>query len=128
MSEDEKLRDALKHVFTMDCGPGVSLASVIRTGMAHYYADEPEKLTKAVEWIKGQVAANALTILRDQKPLAHFQWNEGWGHWEQVVDEAAGEEGVIAVFTLRDPVDDLPRMTEAELLEALEATSPPLTT
>lgn len=32
------------------------------------------------------------------KPFAHFQWNYGWGIWEQVVPEAAGKRGVIAAF------------------------------
>lgn len=34
-------------------------------------------------------------------PFAFFRWNSGWGHWEQVVPEAAGEDGVVAAY--REP-------------------------
>jgi hypothetical protein len=32
------------------------------------------------------------------RPFAYFQWNYGWGHWEQVIPEAAYEEGVVAAY------------------------------
>jgi hypothetical protein len=32
------------------------------------------------------------------RPFAYFQWNYGYGVWEQVVSEAAGNEGVIAAY------------------------------
>lgn len=31
-------------------------------------------------------------------PFAYFQWNNGWGVWEQVVDEAKDEEGVVVAY------------------------------
>lgn len=30
--------------------------------------------------------------------IAHFQWNYGWGNWEQVIPEAAGQDGVVAAY------------------------------
>lgn len=37
-------------------------------------------------------------VRQDGNPFAHFQWNYGWGMWEQVVDEAAGKQGVVAAY------------------------------
>lgn len=60
----EELREKLMHVFTMDCGPGVSLTGVIRDGMAPYYNGD-EHRREAVEWIMRQVCKNAVTIMED---------------------------------------------------------------
>ena len=38
------------------------------------------------------------TTRKEKKPFAHFQWNYGWGHWEQVIEEAAGHDGVFAAY------------------------------
>lgn len=32
------------------------------------------------------------------KPFAYFQYNEGWGTWEQVADNFASTEGVIPAY------------------------------
>lgn len=48
--------------------------------------------------------------------IAHFQWNYGWGNWEQVIPEAAGKDGVVAAYCA-------PAATaspESEVAEALE--------
>lgn len=42
-----------------------------------------------------------------QAPFAHFQWNSGWGHFEEVVERAAGREGVFAAHLA--PGVELPR-------------------
>jgi hypothetical protein len=33
-----------------------------------------------------------------KRPFAFFQWNEGWHVWEQVVEEAQNEPGVVAAY------------------------------
>lgn len=61
-------------------------------------------------WIAMQVMARgSLTT----EPFAHFQWNSGWNTWEQVVPEAAGQEGVVAAYrTPPLPTDLDTRCTE----------------
>lgn len=51
----------------------------------------------------GPEAAAALRDLTEQKPFAHFQWNEVWRSWEQVLDEAAGQPHVVAAYRLPLP-------------------------
>ncbi|MGN5375849.1 hypothetical protein [Sphingomonas hankookensis] len=55
-------------------------------------------------WVAMQVMARS-TIAAE--PFAHFQWNSGWSSWEQVVPEAAGQEGVIAAYRTPPPPSDL---------------------
>jgi len=45
-------------------------------------------------------AAACIREMVEKKPFAYFQWNEGWHAWEQVVDDAAGEDGVVAAYRL----------------------------
>ncbi|WP_447910536.1 hypothetical protein [Brevundimonas bullata] len=55
-------------------------------------------------------AAAALREMGEQKPFAHFQWNEGWRSWEQVVDEAAGQPRVVAAY--RFPLPSSPNQAK----------------
>lgn len=32
------------------------------------------------------------------RPFAHFQWNYGWGIWEQVSPKHAGRRGVVTAY------------------------------
>lgn len=63
------------------------------------------------------------TIRKEKKPFAHFQWNYGWGHWEQVIEEAAGHDGVFAAYLAPcDHDNKLERLNaeNARLREALK--------
>jgi hypothetical protein len=35
------------------------------------------------------------------QPFAYFQWNHGWGAWEQVSPEYSGQRGVVAAYRKR---------------------------
>lgn len=41
---------------------------------------------------------NRPVVRQDGNPFAHFQWNYGWGIWEQVFDGAADKQGVVAAY------------------------------
>ena len=57
-------------------------------------------------------------------PFAHFQWNDSWHTWEQVVDEAAGEEGVVAAYLRPSaPSEASGEDVNAEMLAALKKLS-----
>ncbi len=45
-------------------------------------------------------ASACIREMVEQKPFAYFQWNEDWHAWEQVVDDAAGDEGIVAAYRL----------------------------
>lgn len=51
------------------------------------------------------------------KPFAYFQWNYGWGIWEEVLKKHARAEGVVAAFVQpsreyrADRADDIGRLT-----------------
>jgi len=46
-----------------------------------------------------------------ESPFAYFQWNDGWKAWEQVINEAAGEDGVVAAYLTTEPiVDEIERL------------------
>jgi hypothetical protein len=88
----KKLRDTLQQIVDADWRKWEELAS-------------PEEF---VRWAKSRAQhVLATTQAQDepaqaQEPFAYFQWNSGWNHWEQVIDSAVGEPGVVAAY--RAPV------------------------
>ena len=59
------------------------------------------------------------TIRKEKKPFAHFQWNYGWGHWEQVIEEAAGHDGVFAAYLAPCDHDNKLERLNAEITRLL---------
>ena len=45
------------------------------------------------------------------KPFAYFQLTYGWGNWEQVVEEAKDQPGVIAAYVRHPPTAECEPMT-----------------
>lgn len=64
------------------------------------------------------------------KPFAHFQWNPGWRVWQQVIPEAAGNEGVIAAYRApptHEPAGDVvERVARAICRSAARGTPEPI--
>lgn len=90
---------------------------VLLRGRVKPYVQPPG--AEALDWGRSDVDAEsdilAYTPNPDggEVPFALFRWNENWGVWEQVVSEAASDEGVVAAY--RTPISTNPASDRGEV-------------
>lgn len=64
-------------------------------------APTPRESVTAAQAVVDYLAAHSSA---GAEPVGHFQFNDGWNAWEQVVEDESGKEGVVALYARPAPV------------------------